>query len=251
MILDCLIQDHPFLLINLYNANLEDEQVRVLNDLNRLIDDHHEYEIIFGGDFNFIWDAELDSDGGNPKLKYSSIAALQSLADCHDIIDIWRCRNPNSKRFTFRQTTPLIQRRLVYIFISNTMQEAAEIDIIPAIKTDHSAVILNILPQFSFNKRGPSYWKFNNSLLSDKSYVELIQREINLILADPPLELTDPRARWEFLKYKIKVFTQYYLANRTKNRKKDKMQLENKLKHFTNILSVSSPPDVVKEYEEC
>ena len=52
------------------------------------------------------------------------------------------------------------------------MQEAVEIDIIPAIKTDHSAVVLNILPQFSF-KRGPSYWKFNNSLLSDKSYVEL------------------------------------------------------------------------------
>ena len=54
------------MLINLCNANLEDEQVKVLNDLNRLIDDiddHHEYEIIFGGDFNFIWDAELDSDG--------------------------------------------------------------------------------------------------------------------------------------------------------------------------------------------
>ena len=29
------------------------------------------------------------------------------------------------------------------------------------------------------------------------------------------------------------------------------MQLENKLKHFTIILSVSSPPDIVKEYEEC
>ena len=28
VILDCLIQDHPFLLINLYNANLEDEQVK-------------------------------------------------------------------------------------------------------------------------------------------------------------------------------------------------------------------------------
>ena len=31
----------------------------------------------------------------------------------------------------------------------------------------------------------------------------------------------------------------------------DKTQLENKLKHFTNILSVSSPPDVVKKNEEC
>ena len=128
------------------------------------------------------------------------------------------------------------------------MQEATEIDIIPAIKTDHSAVILNILPEASF-KRGPSYWKFNNSLLSEKSNVELIQREINLIVTDPPQELTDPRAKLEFLKYKI--FTRNYSANRTKSRTKHKTQVENKLKQFAYILSVSSLPDVVKEYEEC
>ena len=130
------------------------------------------------------------------------------------------------------------------------MQEAAEIDIIPAIKTDHSAVIVNILSKSSF-KRGPSYWKFNNSLLSEKSYVELTRREVNLILSDPPPELTDRRARWEFLKYNIKVFTRNYLANHTKSRNKDKTQLENKVEHFANILSISSTPDVVKEYEEC
>ena len=107
MILDCLIQDHPFLLINLYNANLEDEQVRVLNDLNRLIDDiddHHEYEIIFGGDFNFIWDAELASDGGNLKLKYSSIAALQSLADCHDMIRHLAVQKPQQQKIYIQAT---------------------------------------------------------------------------------------------------------------------------------------------------
>ena len=51
----------------------------VLNDLNKLIDDiddHHDYEIIFGGDFNFIFDAELDSNGGSFKLRYSSIAGF-------------------------------------------------------------------------------------------------------------------------------------------------------------------------------
>ena len=53
------------------------------------------------------------------------------------------------------------------------------------------------------------------------------------------------------MKYKIKVFTRNYSANRNKNRNEDKTQLENKLKHFTNILSASSPPDAVKEHEEC
>ena len=63
--------------------------MKLLNVLNKLIDDiddHHNYEIIFGGDFNFIFDAELDSDGGNPKPKYFSTAASQSLCDMLDIL---------------------------------------------------------------------------------------------------------------------------------------------------------------------
>ena len=33
-------------------------------------------------------------------------------------------------------------------------------------------------------KRGPGYWKFNNKLLHDKAYVELIKSEIEIIKAE-------------------------------------------------------------------
>ena len=33
-------------------------------------------------------------------------------------------------------------------------------------------------------KRGPGYWKFNNKLLHDKAYVELIKSEIEIITAE-------------------------------------------------------------------
>ena len=46
------IQDRPFLIINLYNPNIESEQVKVIEDLGKLInsiDSDHDYQIILGG----------------------------------------------------------------------------------------------------------------------------------------------------------------------------------------------------------
>ena len=52
LIIECSIQDQPFLIINLYNPNMESEQVKVIEDLEKLInsiDSDHEYQIILGG----------------------------------------------------------------------------------------------------------------------------------------------------------------------------------------------------------
>ena len=63
----------------------------------------------------------------------------------HDVVDIWRIRNPSDTRFTWRQKLPLIQRRLDYWLISNDLQEDVEsVETITAIKSDHSAIALSI-----------------------------------------------------------------------------------------------------------
>ena len=41
----------------------------------------------------------------------------------HDLADIWRIRNPTDTRFTWRQKSPLIQRRLDYWLIGNCEEE--------------------------------------------------------------------------------------------------------------------------------
>ena len=43
----------------------------------------------------------------------------------YDLCDIWKVKNTKSKRFSFAQkhSSGFIQRRLDYIFISNTLQE--------------------------------------------------------------------------------------------------------------------------------
>ena len=79
------------------------------------------------------------------------------------------------KRFTWRQPNSSIQRRLDFWLISNSSQEDIfSTDIIPAIKTDHSAITLNF-KKIAEHKPGPSYWKFNSSPVNDREYTDFIK----------------------------------------------------------------------------
>ena len=63
-----------------------------------------------------------------------------------DLVDIWRIRNPTASRFTWRQKTPVVQRRLEYWLISDSLQEeiiSAEIK--TSIKTEHRAVMREVV----------------------------------------------------------------------------------------------------------
>ena len=142
--------------------------------------------IIWGGDFNFVRNLDMETFGGNPKLKIGSVEQLQIILQEFDLCDIWRIRNPDVKRFTWRgygqgrasNPNQMLHRRLDFLYISDTMQPLVnDTDIIPAPATDHSALSLSIksLPK---NSRGPSFWKINNSLLQEKEYVHMIQKLI-------------------------------------------------------------------------
>ena len=115
VILKCLIQDSPFLLVSLCNSNNEAEQLKTMEKVRHIIenlDPIFNYNLVLGGDMNFIQDTLYDSDGGTPTLKHSSIAELRYLQSWRDLVDIWCIRNPSVKRFTYRQHKPLIQEGL-------------------------------------------------------------------------------------------------------------------------------------------
>ena len=58
--------------------------------------------IVFGGNFNLIFDQKFDASGGNPILKKKSTAKLIEIKETLFLCDIWRTRNPKVRRFTFR-----------------------------------------------------------------------------------------------------------------------------------------------------
>ena len=60
-----------------------------------------------------------------------------------DLVDIWRIKHPNTKSFTWSQQSPNIFCRLEFWLISNNLYDlVSNTEIIPTIKTDHSAIYL-------------------------------------------------------------------------------------------------------------
>ena len=130
LILDASINYSEYILINLYNANTEKEQINVFSNMFALLkkfDINPKKQIIMAGDFNLLFDSKLDAQGGNPTMKKKSLAKLIELKESYDLCDIWRVRNMKSRQFTFAQqhSPGFFQSGLEYVFISNTLQELA------------------------------------------------------------------------------------------------------------------------------
>ena len=165
-------------------------------------------------------------------------------------MDIWSICNPFTKRFTFRQKTPFLQRRLDYFLVSHGLQDnIIHADITPTVCTDHSAIVL----QFSNSGKrqtDSSYWTFNNSLLSDNIYVSGMREQLE-VLCNSESFPDDPRIQWEYLKYKIKEFSREYSMKKKRQHTAVRISLESKLKSLTESLNGNSPDELFREYEEC
>ena len=218
---------------------MEEEQIvffRNLYDSFLSLDVDVNTYIIWGGDFNCHLDKE-DADGGACSLKIKSINIINTINEDLELTEIWRVRNPNVKRFTWRIKSPLLQRRLDYYLISSQLQfVVTSCDIIPAEDTDHSAITLKLksLPDVP---KGPSHWHFNNSLVKEETYIQLMREHIGLWIQecnDEYKDNNDARKLWEFLKYKIRSFTIEYTKNKAKSGIVKVNQLESSLTGNTN-----------------
>ena len=96
-------------------------------------------------------------------------------------------------------------------------------DIIPGIKSDHSAILLSIKPTKSLDESGPSFWKFNNSLLKSKELTNGLKSFIENDLKKECDEIKCSQVKWEYTKYKIKKWSimksKEIAANRRKTEK--------------------------------
>ena len=231
LILDVTINDVNFVLINLYNANTEMEQVSVLNNLSSLLE---KFDVIFAGDFNLFLNSKFDAKGGKPAIKKKSLAKLIQLKESYDLCDTWRIRNPATSTFTFRQkhSASFIHHRLDYIFISNTLQEFVnDIRISTSLPADHSPVHLSLVKEPKHTK-GNGFWKFNSSFMKDHIYVSEIKHLVSSSLSN--ISNMNAQLKWELLKYEIRKFTIDYIKRKAKERRKQHALLESELEKLEN-----------------
>ena len=233
LILNLTLGAREYVLVNFYNENIEKDQLKLLQDVDNQLSTLSislETTIAFAGDFNFYFDMGLEATGGNPTTKTQSIAKFINIKEKYDLCDIWRVRNPNAKKYTFRQRhhTGYLQRRLDYIFVSNHMQpNVNKTDIKIAISTDHSPVYMDINTDDGAVQRGPGFWKYNSSLKNDPNYKDELIHVIRTHLNNA--QNMDKQLKMELLKYEVKKFTMHYTKNISRQKRARKQTLELKL----------------------
>ena len=174
IIMKVIIQGEYINLINVYVPNYNAEKIIFFNDLHenikRLGIDRNDI-IIAAGDWNTIISANIDKAGGQTIEGETLTTEMKTLKLDLNLHDIWRLKNPLTKRYTFRQRNPLIQSRLDYFLISHcSLDMVEETHILASFCSDHSCISLHLssLPK---QDRGSGYWKFNASLIKDDIYV--------------------------------------------------------------------------------
>ena len=96
IIVEAKINKENYVLVNFYNENDEANQLKLLEKIKKSLEKFSgmaQKDMILAGDFNLIFDLQLDADGGNPKLKKNLITKYLKSKEKYDIIDIWRMRN--------------------------------------------------------------------------------------------------------------------------------------------------------------
>ena len=231
LMIECLIENLHITMINIYAPTKDhlQDQMKFWKKLNEIMQSNTETQIIIGGDFNTQLNPNTDKKGGRIEHKTQYTKFIETSMEEYKLIDIWRLRNPNELKFTRRERTRggLVQSRLDFWLISESLQyQLKHCSIKPGNKSDHSLIRLS-LEILNTQKRGPSYWKFNNRLLYDVEYINMVKSELKSITENVIME--NKNILWDFVKCQMRSITIAYSKKRATERRKAEKMLKEKL----------------------
>ena len=249
LVLDAVIAENRYIFVNLYalTSDKREEQVNfgeyIFNNLQKYIGEN----IIIGGDLN------IDLDIGKPYNNLSKNPGYYkqfiSLIEVLNLVDIWRLKNPDAERYTWREKTRygFSQSRIDFFLISCHLQYYTETtQILPGIKSDHSLLKLSLFIKDE-PKRGRGVWKLNVSLLQDKQVIVLIKETIGKAIIDS-INLSDSSLVWDFIKYQIRTEAISYSIKKSKESNNYLANMSAKLCMLEDQISSTPTVEKVEEY---
>ena len=157
-----------------------------------------------------------------------------------DLIDIWRTKNLNIKRFSWWKKTPRKAGRLDFFLVTEQLiTRVGKAEIMSPYKSDHGTIMMELI--ISEEKRGPGSWKLNTDLLKDKDLQTKIREELKLIkrtYALTPYEQNNLEVYENDIEYNIKADVMWegmlvqirgIIINFAKQKKKREMRQEKEL----------------------
>ena len=175
---------------------------------------------------------------------------IEEIQTVYNLHDVWRVKNPNTKSFTWSQKSPLIFCRLDYWLISDALFDVVrDVDIVPSMKSDHSAITLHFQEMENVN-RGPGSWKMNLPLLKDNSFVERMKEKL-VMWKEEGKEFSDKRMTWDWVKYNVRLFSTHESKNWAKVKREEEELLQKKLQEAQMNFQQSPNDETLKELEIC
>lgn len=203
-------------ILNAYAPNDVNSKCVFYQKVVSIIKDSRLSNVILCGDFNCVLDNELDIVSGERHAE-RAVSQLNEMFIACDLFDVWRLFNPGIKEFSWSKKNPFIARRIDYVFTCATLfDRTTECCLLSVPFSDHRGCSVQL--KLSEIDRGPSYWKFNNSLLQDKDFIDGMNRMIENHAYDF-INDTDYQTVWELLKCEIRDYAMQYAQKKSVERR--------------------------------
>ena len=235
-----VLNNEDFVLVNIYGPNNEANKCSFFQDLEEVIESFPPtYNILVAGDFNVVLDNNLDIiAGGQHNDQY--VKRFNEFLCKADLYDAWRIFHGQEKQFSWSSnSSPWKARRLDYVLVNSVLfNKVIASEMFPVPNTDHCGVEIEL--HLHAIKRGPSYWKFNKSLLKHHDYVDMINEKINSCKA--ALEGFSDQMKWDYCKRVIRDSSILYSKQKAVARKNEINILRKKLKDLQSELGNNPDP---------
>lgn len=242
IITEVVIDDTKLILCNIYAPNVDSPEFFL--EVYKHVESFDNRNIIWGGDFNFVIDNNIDrmrSYTNNDNARNSFLESAELL----EIVDVWRIMNPDIRQFSccrpnVQQLNEKFSRLDMFFISTGLLNLVTKCNMQTGYCSDHSFVVLelNLAPE----ARGPGYWKFNNSHLKDKQFVTGANAIIQEAMLDTVLS---PLLKWEMIKGRFIEYSRKYSIDKAKEKNSQFHELEEKLQRLKLVVEhpESSPSD--------
>ena len=243
------IDETNIVFVNIYAPNDPSQQILFLRDLSSsVLSAYANINLVLGGDFNCVMNAK-DKKGGRPfDSKNAAVTEFESTIRVHNFLDAWRIVNLHNIGFTWSNPSMKIQSRLDHFFIPRILQKLIKECRIMLNISDHSALILTICLDEETAPCGPSYWRFNNSLLSDNEYIALLRYKIPEFV-EKYKEVEEKGLFWEMVKMEIRGLTVRFSKLKAKRNHDEEKLLTSRFVQLSAKLQTAYSEDYKAELE--
>ena len=126
-----------------------------------------------------------------------------------NLLDIYRQFHADTKLFTYETKNSKLKSRIDFFLASRPiLYNVKRTEVRSSIAPDHKAIFLGMELQSEL-KKGPWTWKFNNTLLEDQDYIDLL----NFIYPRTLEKYKDVESKqllWELIKMELRAKTISY-----------------------------------------